>query len=114
MNANTPGRPIRQELQDALDAASSLGEEALPWFIGDLEVIRSIAWARLVAPGATDPEADELLDIHEAARRLSVSPDFLYHSHRRFPFTRRLGRSLRFSARGIEMYIRGTSGRGQR
>jgi hypothetical protein len=44
-----------------------------------------------------------------AAVRLGVSPDYLYRNHRRLPFTRRMGRSLRFSSAGIEQYIRRVS-----
>ena len=41
----------------------------------------------------------------QAAEMLGVSRDFLYRHHRRLPFSRRMGRSLLFSAQGIQKYI---------
>ena len=49
---------------------------------------------------------DELLIISEAAQRLGVRKDWLYKRASKLPFTVRLGRKLRFSANGIEKYIR--------
>ena len=49
---------------------------------------------------------DRLLDAEEAARMLSVSPDWLYRNARRLPFTRKLGpKMLRFSCQGIQKYL---------
>jgi predicted DNA-binding transcriptional regulator AlpA len=59
----------------------------------------------------TVPEADQLLDTGEAARRLAVSRDWLYRNASKLPFTVRLGRGLRFSAQGLARYIRNRSGR---
>jgi len=96
---------MRSELETALVAARTLPSEELPRLLGDLEEIRATALARLAAPVA--PHApDELLDAREAAHRLGVSPDYLYHNHRRFPFTRHMGRKLLFSANGIQDHIR--------
>jgi len=51
-------------------------------------------------------EKDRLLTAQEAARILSVSPDWLYHNARKLPFTRRLGpKMLRFSQLGIKKWI---------
>ncbi len=48
---------------------------------------------------------DELLSVRQAAERLSTSTDWLYRHSADLPFTRRLGRQLRFSARGIDAYL---------
>ena len=100
-------RTLSDGLQHALDAARNLSQEEIPFFLGRLEVVRAVAWARLTSPVIPEHVPDELLDVEEAARRLHSSPAFLYRHHDRFPFTRRVGRNLRFSARGIERYIRG-------
>ena len=51
-------------------------------------------------------EKDRLLTAQEAAKILSVSPDWLYRNTRKLPFTRRLGpKMLRFSRLGIEKWI---------
>ena len=51
-------------------------------------------------------EADHLLDANEAAKLLSISPDWLYRHAGRLPFTRKLGpKMLRFSYQGIQKYL---------
>jgi excisionase family DNA binding protein len=97
--------PMRKELEAALDLAKSLPAEELPAFLGEVERIRITALARVVSPAAQTP-ADSLLEVPEAAARLSVSPDYLYRHSKKFPFTRRLGRALRFSSSGIDTYLK--------
>jgi len=63
-----------------------------------------IASARTEARGQQRP--DRLLNIAEAAKKLSTSKDWLYRHHRELAFTVRHGRLLRFSELGIEEYIR--------
>lgn len=96
---------MRAELQAVLSAARQLPPEELPKLLGELEEIRCTAMARLIAPVPSQPP-DELLDVEAAARRLGMSKDYLYRHADSFPFTRRMGRSLRFSARGIDAYIK--------
>lgn len=49
---------------------------------------------------------DYLLTAEEAAKVLSVSPDWLYRKARQLPFTRKLHhKMLRFSYQGIQKYI---------
>jgi hypothetical protein len=91
--------------EDILKAARELPTQDLPGLIGQLEAAKATAWARLTAP-PTQSEHDELLGVTEAARRLGVSEDYLYSHHRDYPFTRRQGRKLLFSALGIERHIR--------
>jgi excisionase family DNA binding protein len=99
----------RDELNSALAQARQLPLEELPRLLGDLEEVRATALARLTSP-APQQQPDELLDVREASRRLGVSTDYLYRHHRSFPFIRRVGRSLRFSAAGLEDYIRQRNG----
>jgi predicted DNA-binding transcriptional regulator AlpA len=101
------------ELQAVLNVARNLKPDDLPLLLGELETVRAVAWSRLTAPApavvpaASDQKArDELLDVDQAAARLGMSAGYLYHNHKRFPFSRRVGRSLRFSAEGIDSYIR--------
>ncbi len=50
---------------------------------------------------------DRLIDIEEAAKILCTSTDFLYRHWQEFPFARKLSRKqLRFSARGIDEWLR--------
>jgi predicted DNA-binding transcriptional regulator AlpA len=57
-------------------------------------------------PAPVQGQSDELLDVAEVSRRLGLSRDYLYRHHSDFPFTRRVGRKLLFSALGIERYIK--------
>ena len=96
---------------------AALSPEEIPRLVGDLEKLQAIAYARLTAAAVNDQPRpagaahDELLDIEEAAHRLSLSTDWLYRRAKELPFTVRLGRGLRFSARGIERYIHQRQGR---
>ena len=89
-----------------LRAAGELPIEQLPRLLGELEECRCTAMARLMIPAPVQAQSDELLDVAEAARRLGLSRDYLYRHSHEFPFTRRVGRKLLFSALGIERYIR--------
>lgn len=51
-------------------------------------------------------QSDQLLTASEASQRLGVTKDWLYKRASRLPFTVRLGRNLRFSAAGIDKFIR--------
>jgi len=94
------------ELEIVLSRARSLAAEELPRFLGDLETVRAVAWSRLTSPPPPTPKgADELLDVDAAAARLGISSSYLYRHHSQFPFSRRVGRTLRFSASGIQSYI---------
>ncbi len=99
---------MRNELQTVLMAARELPVDDLPRLMGELEEIRCTAMARLATPAPAQSQADELLSAVEAARRLGISQDYLYRHHRGFPFSRRVGRRLLFSALGIEKYIKTT------
>jgi len=97
---------IIPELQAVLNVARNLKPDELPRLLGDLETIRAIAWSRLtLSAPAPKQAADELIDIEEAARRLGVSRSFLYQNHRQYTFSRRVGRSLRFSSQGLQSHI---------
>lgn len=50
-------------------------------------------------------EPDQLVDIGKAAEILGVKTRYLYDRHHTFPFTRHVGRQLRFSLRGLQRYM---------
>ena len=87
-----------------LDSLQNMQPERLPELLGELEVIRANALLRLSAP--TVIAHDDQVSVEEAAQRLGVSTDYLYRNWKRLPFTRRMGRKLLFSSRGIDDYIR--------
>ncbi len=56
--------------------------------------------------GELNGHEDRLLDAEEAAKLLSVSPDWLYRNAKKLPFTRKLGhKMLRFSYQGILKWL---------
>lgn len=97
---------MRSELQAVAVKVAEIPAEELPSLIGELESLKAAAWARLTAPAPAAQSHDELLDISEAARRLGCSTDYLYRNSKKLSFTRRNGRSLRFSALGIDRHIK--------
>ena len=64
---------------------------------------------RLVTEGPerVADDGDNLLTVEKAAEKLNCSEAWLYKRANRLPFTARVGRSLRFSERGITEAIRG-------
>lgn len=86
-------------------AARTLPVEQLARLIADLEEIKVVALARLVAPPPPATRADELVDIDEAARRLGVSKHYLYRHAEKLQFSRRIGRKRVFSSVGIDRFI---------
>jgi excisionase family DNA binding protein len=97
---------MRAELEGILESARQLSPAELPRLLGELEEIRSTALARLTSPAPPVQAPDALLDVDAAADRLGMSRSYVYRHAGRFPFVRRVGRSLRFSANGIENYLR--------
>ena len=58
-----------------------------------------------------DQAEDRLLTVEEAATKLGTSRDWLYRHADQLPFTVRVSRHVRFSAQGIDRYIRVRTGR---
>jgi excisionase family DNA binding protein len=94
------------DLPSVLARLNTWPKDRLPDLFGQLAIIHTTAQLALNAAsqGAPQPH-DELLAVDEAASRLGMSRDYLYRHAKQFPFTRREGRSLRFSAQGIQSYI---------
>jgi predicted DNA-binding transcriptional regulator AlpA len=102
---------LRQELQLILKIARGLSPDELPELLGEIEEVRYTAIARLsMQTPFTSSEPDQLLEVEEAAKRLSMSEDYLYRHSKDFPFTRRIGRRLLFSSLGIDRYIKQQDG----
>lgn len=80
----------------------------LPHMLGQLRELEAHALARLCAGSRTMETArsEQLLDITEAAKRLDASEHYLYRHWKTLPFAQKYGWGLRFSANGIDEYIR--------
>jgi len=99
---------MRPEFQSALVQAQSLAPAELPRLLGELEEIRAVAFARLIAPPAPIAQpAEELLDIAEAARRLGLSRTTLYSLIGRGELkSRTIGRRRMIPRAAIEAFVK--------
>ena len=75
-----------------------------------LAAVQTVLSTRLAdASGAVSVDGanqgDRLLTVDEVVRRTGMSRDYIYRHANAFPFTRRLGRSLRFSERGMLRWL---------
>ena len=95
---------MRAALQPAIELARTLVPDQLAEFLGELEIVRVTALARLAAPAVELPP-DRNLDVREASKRLHVSQSYLYRHAERFPFLRKEGRKILFSSNGLEIYL---------
>lgn len=89
-----------------LDAVDALPVAALPAALARTAAVQARIAARLAsATPAAAPIEDRLLRIDEAAAALQKSTTWLYHHAGDLPFTKRVGRSLRFSSQGIRKFL---------
>jgi excisionase family DNA binding protein len=71
-----------------------------------VEAIAEAVVKKIGALNGDNGHEERLLTAEEAARVLSVSPDWLYRHAKKLPFTRKLGpKMLRFSYQGILKWL---------
>ena len=78
-----------------------------PILLGELERLKASLWLRMTTSTArhTQPPEDWLLTAVEVADRLHVTKDYVYRNARKYPFTVREGRYIRFSQAGLARYL---------
>jgi hypothetical protein len=109
--------PSLDELAADPARADGLEEEAAMALLARCAVAQSALVGHLLRrPGVTKvvpdgQEEDRLLDVDETAKRLGTSAHYIYRHWRKLPFTVRIGSRLRFSARGMDRFIRARQGR---
>lgn len=87
---------------DLLSALTTIEQDEIPAALGALAEADARLRLRLVAsPALPCAEADRLLTVEDVAQRLAVAEDYVYRHADGWPFTRRVGRNLRFSDRGL-------------
>lgn len=94
-------------MTDLLATIKAAPLQELPRLLGQLREAEAAAMARLCSvaqPANREPE--QLLDVEEAAKRLNTSTDYLYRHWKKLPFARKEAWGLRFSASGLNAYIR--------
>ena len=113
MSAQEPSIDLVDLIKDPSRAAQ-VDRDHLPALLTQLSAVQASMAARLVTTSqeSTDSDfSDNLLDVEEAATRLGTSPDWLYRRTKSLPFVVRVGRHVRFSAKGIDRYIKNRMGR---
>src|SRR5215472_1333424 len=103
-NSNT-SIELRPELANMLETLAQMPTSDIPALLAQLELVRTTAMLRLSGPAPISQEHDERIDVETAVERLGMSTTYLYRHAETFPFTRREGRRLLFSSRGIDQYI---------
>jgi len=99
------GTPMSDAFLD-FDAIDAMPVAALPAALARTAALQARIASRLAsAAPAPAPIDDRLLRIDEAAAALQKSTTWLYHHAKELPFTKRVGRSLRFSSQGIRKYL---------
>ena len=91
---------------DLLRELATVERDEIPAALGALAEADARLRLRLVAsPALPSAEADRLLTVEDVAERLAVTEDYVYRHADEWPFTRRVGRQLRFSARGLDEWL---------
>jgi excisionase family DNA binding protein len=112
----TPQQPFI-DLADLVKDPSRVvlvGRDQLPALLTQLSAVQASMAARFVVTSLESGDGhstDALLNVKEAAARLGTSADWLYRRTKSLPFVVRVGRHVRFSANGIDRYIRNRMGR---
>jgi predicted DNA-binding transcriptional regulator AlpA len=96
--------PTLADLAARPERVDELAPEQARALLAQLVTLQAPLLARaLIAVGGREP--DELLTVEVAARRIGLGEGWLYRHAAALPFTVRVGRQLRFSARRLEAYI---------
>jgi predicted DNA-binding transcriptional regulator AlpA len=90
----------------SISEVAEIPRDQIPAVLAHLHALAGSLTARLLE---TDASADELLDVAEAARRFDMSEDWLYHN-RELPFRRKIGGRVKYSAHGIDRWLRSRQG----
>ncbi len=99
-----------------VDREDVIPADQLSGLLCQIAALQTVVATRLVLALQTNHalasgDRDHLLPVAEAADRLACTTDWLYRHHHRLPFVVRNGRQVRFSADGLDLYIRRRAGR---
>lgn len=104
--------PLEKLLRDpsVAERIDSLSPQDVPALLTTLGGMALLAAARLTSDQhktrPAKPEPDQLLTVDQVAERLKVSKHCVYRKAKRLPFTRRVGRALRFSSAGLTQWMK--------
>jgi len=95
--------PTLADLAIHPERVEQLTPEQARSFLAQLVTLQAPLLAKALVVGGRDP--DELLTVEAAAERLGLGEGWLYRHAAKLPFTVRVGRQVRFSARQLDAYI---------
>jgi hypothetical protein len=101
-----PSQEARRLLDGLGLIAPSIPETEIPAVLGRLAELRVVFEGRYLRQPAPQPAEDRLLKVEEAAARLGVSEAYVYRHAHLWAFMVRQGRMLRFSATGLDSFLR--------
>ncbi len=102
-------RGPRNEFFDLVGEVSAVSQDQIPAALGALAEADACLRLRLVeSPASLAAKEDRLLTVEVVAARLAVAQDYVYRHADGWPFTRRVGRLLRFSASGLAEWLAGS------
>lgn len=113
MSADQPSINLLDLVNDP-SRATQMDRDCIPALLTQLSAVQACMAARLVATSqetTNRASSDALLNVNDAAARLGPSPDWLYRRTKMLPFVVRVGGRVRFSANGIDRFIRNKTGR---
>jgi len=87
------------------EEVARLDPAQLPSLLVQLAALQSAVAARLIAESNGTSRESRLLDVDQAARRTGMSKDWLYRHAPTLPFTRWLGRTVRFDEGGLTRWL---------
>jgi excisionase family DNA binding protein len=93
---------LRALKDDLLGEMRAVPRDQIPAALGALAEADAHLRLRLgESPTVSATQDDRLLTVEDVAERLAVAEDYVYRHAGGWPFTRRVGRHLRFSYRGL-------------
>jgi predicted DNA-binding transcriptional regulator AlpA len=100
--------PTLEDLTVDPPLAKDLSSEEAANMLTQLTAVQQTLTAQVVSSKGSNTEdtEDRLLNIDEAAQRLSMTTDWLYRNWKNFVFARKISGQLRFSSQGIDRYIK--------
>jgi len=91
---------------DLLDQIATVAQDEIPTALGALAEADARLRLRLLAsPAPAGAVEDRLLTVADVARRLATPVNYVYRHADTWPFTRRVGRHLRFSEQGLSEWL---------
>ena len=94
-------------LTSGLAKAPKISDDQVRLLMEQLINMQLMIMGRMSKPGTqqTQQPSDQWLTVDQAAEKMSISKDTLYHNWKQYSFANKVGGSLRFSSNGIDKHM---------